>query len=466
MAARGSAARRRDDASRTPGRILEEAIATRRARVGVVGLGYVGLPLACTFAEGRFPVVGFDADAEKVRVLRAGGTYIRHVPATRIAALRGALERVIGAEPGHGRFAATSDLVHLGACDAVLVCVPTPLTAAREPDLSCVEASMRAVARTLRPGQLVVLESTTYPGTTDEIVRPLLEATGLVVGRDVFLAFSPEREDPNNPRFTTRTIPKLVGGTTATCTRLASALYGAVVERVVPVSSTRVAEAAKVLENTYRSVNIALVNELKMLFDRMGIDVWEVIEAAATKPFGFTPFQPGPGLGGHCIPVDPFYLAWKARQHDATTRFIELAGEINTAMPEWVLHKLIEALNRRRRALRGARILVLGVAYKPDVDDTRESPALFLLDLLQRHGARVAYHDPYVPTLGRFRKYTFDLRSTPLTAAALRAADAVLVLTNHSTFDANFIVRSSRLVVDTRNLTRMVRAGRERVVRA
>jgi UDP-N-acetyl-D-glucosamine dehydrogenase len=297
-------------------------------------------------------------------------------------------------------------------------------------------------------------------------VRPLLEATGLVVGRDVFLAFSPEREDPSNPRYTTRSIPKLVGGVTPACTRLASALYGAVIEQPVVVRSARVAEAAKILENTYRSVNIALVNELKMLFDRMGLDVWEVIEAAATKPFGFTPFAPGPGLGGHCIPVDPFYLAWKARQHGFTTRFIELAGEINTAMPEWVLRKVTDALNARGRALRGARILVLGVAYKPNVDDTRESPALRLLDLLRERGARIAYHDPWVPVLGRFRHYTFDLRSTPLTAEALRRSDAVLVVTAHDGFDAEFIVRHARLVVDTRNLTRNVRVGRERIVQA
>jgi UDP-N-acetyl-D-glucosamine dehydrogenase len=434
-------------------RTLLARIAARRARVGIIGLGYVGLPLACTFAEGGFPVLGFDADAAKVDALAAGRSYIHHLPATRIGALA-------------GRLVATTDPARLAGCDAILICVPTPLTAAREPDLSYVVQSAEAVARALRPGQLVVLESTTYPGTTDEVVRPLLEAGGLVVGRDVFLAFSPEREDPANGRFTTRSIPKLVGGTTPACTRVATALYEAVVERVVPVGSTRVAEAAKILENTYRSVNIALVNELKVLFDRMGIDVWEVIDAAATKPFGFTRFEPGPGLGGHCIPVDPFYLAWKARQHDATTRFIELAGEINTAMPEWVLRKLVEALNRRGRALRGARILVLGVAYKRDVDDTRESPALFLLDLLQRQGARVAYHDPYVPALGRFRKYDFALRSVPLTSRALARSDATLVLTDHSCFDAAFIVRHSRLVVDTRNMTRGVRAGRERIVRA
>jgi len=461
-----SAARRLSRPEEAVERGLVALIEARRARVGIIGLGYVGLPLACAFAEAGFPVLGFDADPVKVGALAHGRSYIRHLPATRLAPLGAPVATMLAAEPPGGRLAATSDLTLLGACDAVLICVPTPLTPAREPDLSCVVQSAEAVARTLRPGQLVVLESTTYPGTTDEVVRPLLEAGGLTVGHDVFLAFSPEREDPNNARFTTRSIPKVVGGATRACGRVASALYGAVVDRIVPVSCTRVAEAAKILENTYRGVNIALVNELKMLFDRMGIDVWEVIEAASTKPFGFAPFQPGPGLGGHCIPVDPFYLAWKARQHGVTTRFIELAGEINTAMPEWVVHKLIEALNRRGRALRGARVLVLGVAYKPDVDDTRESPALFLLDLLARQGARVAYHDPYVPALGRFRRYRFDLRSVPLSARTLAASDAVLIVTHHSCFDAELIVRHAPLVIDTRNATRDVRFGRDRIVRA
>ena len=447
-------------------RALVGLIATRRARVGVIGLGYVGLPLACSFAEAGFPVIGFDADPGKVEALTRGASYIRHIPASRLGRLAEPLTTVLRPEPPRGRLAATADLRHLRACDAIAICVPTPLTPAREPDLSFVVRSVEAVAETLRARQLVVLESTTYPGTTEEVLRPLLEARGFAVGRDVFLAFSPEREDPANPRFTTRTIPKLVGGTTPACARVASALYETIVDRVVPVSSTRVAEAAKILENTYRSVNIALVNELKMLFERMGIDVWEVIAAAGTKPFGFTPFQPGPGLGGHCIPVDPFYLAWKARQHDCTTRFIELAGEINVGMPEWVVRRLGDALNRRGLPLRGARILVLGVAYKPDVDDTRESPALAILDLLRDAGARLAYHDPFVPVLGTFRRYRFDLRSLPLTPSALRRHDAVVVVTDHSAFDPAFIVRHSRLVVDTRNLTRSVRSGREKIVQA
>jgi UDP-N-acetyl-D-glucosamine dehydrogenase len=318
----------------------------------------------------------------------------------------------------------------------------------------------------LRAGQLVVLESTTYPGTTDEVVRPLLEACGLRAGHDFHLAFSPEREDPNNPQFSTRTIPKLVGGVTARCGEAAAALYGSVLDRVVPVSSARVAEAAKLLENIYRSVNIALVNELKVLFDRMGLDVWEVIDAAATKPFGFTPFYPGPGLGGHCIPIDPFYLTWKARQYELTTRFIELAGEINHAMPGFVVEKLADAFNQRHRSVNGARVLIVGVAYKRDLDDTRESPALKIIDLLVKKGAEVAYHDPYVPALKRSRHYDFNLRSVHLDAAELRRHDAVVIVTDHSAVDYRLIVEASALVIDTRNATRSVAAGSDKVVRA
>jgi UDP-N-acetyl-D-glucosamine dehydrogenase len=324
----------------------------------------------------------------------------------------------------------------------------------------------QTVARYLRAGQLVVLESTTYPGTTDEVVQPILEARGLKAGRDFFLAFSPEREDPNNPNFTTRTIPKVVGGVTPACGEVARAFYGAVMERVVPVSHARVAEAAKLLENIYRSVNIALVNELKVLFDRMGLDIWEVIDAAATKPFGFTPFYPGPGLGGHCIPIDPFYLTWKARQYDLTTRFIELAGEVNRAMPAFVVEKLADALNQRSKSLRGSKVLLLGVAYKRDLDDTRESPALKLIQLLQEKGAEVQYNDPYVPVLKRSRQYDFGLQSVPLTRETLAAMDAVIIATDHSAYDYDFIVSASRLVIDTRNATRNVREGRERIVRA
>jgi UDP-N-acetyl-D-glucosamine dehydrogenase len=370
---------------------------------------------------------------------------------------------------GVGGLAPTGDLSELGRCDAVLICVPTPLTEGREPDLSFVRRTTEDVARTLRRGQLVVLESTTYPGTTDELLRPILEAGGLRAGRDFYLAFSPEREDPGNPRFDTRTTPKLVGGVTPECGRVACGLYETFVERVVPVSSARVAEAAKLLENIYRSVNIALVNELKMLFERMGIDVWEVIDAAATKPFGFTPFYPGPGLGGHCIPIDPFYLTWKARHHDFATRFIELAGEINTGMPYWVVERVTEALGRHGKPLQGSKVLVLGVGYKRDVDDLRESPALKVIRILESKGARVAYNDPYVPSLRtrRLRHYdTFPLDSVPLTDEELASADCVLIATDHSVYDYERIVAASRLVVDTRNATRGVRRGREKIVRA
>jgi len=441
---------------------LRAAFSTRRAIVGVIGLGYVGLPLAATFAEAGFAVYGFDVDPSKIDTLQAGRSYIHHLAARRINALLGKSPLLSGVAAFHP----THELSLLAKCDAIILCVPTPLTENREPDLTYVTATTDTVALYLRHRQLVVLESTTYPGTTDEVVRPILEHTGLQAGEDFFLAYSPEREDPNNPDFSTRTIPKLVGGYTERCGELASALYGAVVERVVPVSSTRVAEAAKLLENVYRSVNIALVNELKVLFDRMEIDVWEVIDAAASKPFGFTPFYPGPGLGGHCIPVDPFYLTWKARQYELTTRFIELAGEVNVSMPAFVVSKLMDALNDRGRSLRGSRVLVLGVAYKRDLDDTRESPALKLMELLQHKGAIVGYHDPFVPFLKRSRRYDFQLASVELTADELGRADAVLIATDHSCYDYGFIVESSRLVIDTRNATRRVSEGREKIVRA
>lgn len=430
--------------------------------VGVVGLGYVGLPLAATFAEAGFATIGFDRDASKVAALRQGRSYIRHVAASRLAAL------LKGDPPSAGQagFYPTDEYALLPRCDAILICVPTPLNANREPDLSYIVSTAEVIARYLRSGQLIVLESTTYPGTTEEVVRPLLERFGLRTGLDFHLAFSPEREDPNNSAYSTRTIPKLVGGVTPACGNTAAALYGEVIERVVLVSHARVAEASKLLENIYRSVNIALVNELKVLFDRMGINIWEVIDAAATKPFGFTPFYPGPGLGGHCIPIDPFYLTWRARQYDLTTRFIELAGEINQAMPAFVVEKLADALNERGQSLKGARILILGVAYKRDLDDDRESPALKLMELLARKQAEFAYHDPFVPVLKRSRRYDFQLESQPLTAAELRAADAVLIITDHSAFDYEFIVRESRLVVDTRNAARCVREGREKVILA
>ena len=441
---------------------LIERFESRRGTVGIIGLGYVGLPLAATFAEGGFAVVGFDIDGTKINELQAGRSYIRHVSAARLQPLL----RSQAPEAGGGAFFPTKDYSLLTDCDAILICVPTPLTENREPDLSFVTDTAAAIARYLRRDQLVVLESTTYPGTTDEVVRPLLEAGGLKAGQDFHLAFSPEREDPNNSQFNTRTIPKLIGGYTPRCSTVAATLYGAILERVVPVSSARVAEAAKLLENIYRSVNIALVNELKVLFDRMGIDVWEVIDAAATKPFGFTPFYPGPGLGGHCIPIDPFYLTWKARQYELTTRFIELAGEINHAMPAFVVEKLMDALNQCRRSLNGARVLVVGVAYKRDLDDMRESPALKIIELLLKKGAEVAYHDPYVPALKRSRNYDFNLCSVPLTRAELQRSDAAVIVTDHSALDYGLIVDASSLVIDTRNATRSVTKGREKIIRA
>jgi UDP-N-acetyl-D-glucosamine dehydrogenase len=432
----------------------------RQAVVGVIGLGYVGLPLVATFCEAGFATIGFDVEATKVEALAQGRSYIRHVPSSRLASL-------VRREPpaaGQSGFYPTADYALLARCDAILICVPTPLTENREPDLSYVVSTVEAIAPHLRRGQLVVLESTTYPGTTEEVVRPILERNGLRAGDDFHLAFSPEREDPNNAQYSTKSIPKVVGGVTPRCSEVAAALYGSVIERVIAVSHASVAEAAKLLENIYRSVNIALVNELKVLFDRMGINVWEVIDAAATKPFGFTPFYPGPGLGGHCIPIDPFYLTWKARQYDLTTRFIELAGEVNQAMPEFVVAKIMDALNERGRSLKGARILILGVAYKRDIDDDRESPAYKLMELLERKHAQLVYHDPYVPALKHSRRYDFRLTSVPLTPEELAAADATVIVTDHTCFDYDFIVRASRLVIDTRNATRSVVEGREKIV--
>ncbi|NDY41872.1 nucleotide sugar dehydrogenase [Dissulfurirhabdus thermomarina] len=418
---------------------LLRRIRAREARVGVIGLGYVGLPLALAFCRAGFRVTGFDVDEEKVRRLARGESYIRHVPSDRISACG-------------DRFTPTADFARLAEVDCILVCVPTPLTRHREPDMTYVFGTARTVARHLRKGQLVVLESTTYPGTTDEDLRAILEESGLRAGRDFHLAYSPEREDPNNPDYSTTDIPKVVGGLTPGCLRAARALYDCVVVRTVPVSSTRAAEAAKLLENIYRAVNIALVNELKVLFDRMGIDVWEVIEAAKTKPFGFQAFYPGPGLGGHCIPIDPFYLSWKAREYDLSTRFIELAGEVNTRMPYHVVEKTVAALNARGKSIKGARILILGLAYKRDVDDIRESPSLKLIELFQDRGARVAYSDPYVPRTHRMRRYDFRMRSVPLTPANLKRHDCVVVATDHSSVDYRMVAEHAALVIDTRNV--------------
>jgi UDP-N-acetyl-D-glucosamine dehydrogenase len=422
---------------------LQRRISRREYTVGVIGLGYVGLPLVLRFGEVGFRVIGFDIDAPKIKQLNDGASYIQHVPAARVQALLAAR-----------RFEATADLERLAEPDAVIICVPTPLTQHRDPDLRYVEKTADAVAATLRGGQLVCLESTTYPGTTDEVVLPRLEARGLRVGEDFFLAFSPEREDPGNTQFDTATIPKVVGGVTPACLTLATALYGEAIKQIVPVASTRVAEATKILENVYRAVNIALVNELKIAFERMGINVWDVIEAAKTKPFGFQPFYPGPGLGGHCIPIDPFYLTWKAREYGVSTRFIELAGEINAGMPAYVIHKLMDALNERGKALKGSRVLVLGAAYKRDTDDSRESPGLEIMEELFHKGARVDYSDPHLPRLPVVRRHKIDLASVALTETSLRQYDAVLLVTDHSRFPYELIHRSATLIVDSRNAFR------------
>ena len=422
---------------------LKERVLRREYTVGVIGLGYVGLPLVLRFGEVGFPVIGFDIDRAKVDQLNAGTSYIQHVAGPRVQAL-------IAAK----RFEATADLRRLGEADAVIICVPTPLTQHRDPDLRYVEKTADAVAATLRRNQLVCLESTTYPGTTDEIVLPRLRAGGLRVGEDFFLAFSPEREDPGNTQFETATIPKVVGGTTPACLDLATTLYGEAIKKVVPVASTRVAEATKILENVYRAVNIALVNELKIAFERMDINVWDVIEAAKTKPFGFQPFYPGPGLGGHCIPIDPFYLTWKAREYGVATRFIELAGEINAGMPAYVIHKLMDALNDRGKALKGARILVLGAAYKKDTDDSRESPGLEIMDELVHKGAAVDYSDPHLPRLPVVRRHQIDRASVVLTEESVKRYDAVLLVTDHSRFPYELIHRSATLIVDSRNAFR------------
>ena len=423
--------------------------------VGIIGLGYVGLPLARAFASAGTKVIGFDIDASKVTKLNSGQSYIKQIPDAVIA------------EMGERGFAATDDFSRLKEADAILICVPTPLTDAREPDLTYVVKSTEAIARHLRKGQLVVLESTTYPTTTRNVVLPILAKSGLKVGEDYYLAFSPEREDPGNQNFSVSSIPKVVGGLDARSTDLACQLYAAIVPQVVRVSSPEVAEACKVLENTYRAVNIALVNELKMLYDRMGIDVWEVIEAAKTKPFGFQAFYPGPGLGGHCIPIDPFYLTWVARQYGMATRFIELAGEVNTSMPGYVIQRVSDALNDRSQAIKGSKIAILGMAYKRDVDDCRESPSFELAELLLKKGAIVSYNDPHIPTLPKTRHHSdLQLSSQAVSPEYLSGQDCVLIATDHSAYDYDMIVQYSQLVVDTRNATKSVVVGREKIVKA
>jgi UDP-N-acetyl-D-glucosamine dehydrogenase len=436
-------------------RKLHEKIERKTARVCIVGLGYVGLPLAETFAEGGYTVLGFDIDEKKVQSLKQGKSYIGHISSQRVAEL-----------VKNGRFDATSDSRRFAEVDAIVICVPTPLTEAREPDLSYIINTGETIRSHLQKGQLIVLESTTYPGTTEDLLQPILEKSGLKAGQDFFLAFSPEREDPGNKDFATRNIPKVVGGLDATSRDLAVALYTPIVEGVVPVSGTRVAEACKILENTYRAINIALVNELKVVFNAMGIDVWEVIRAAKTKPFGFQAFYPGPGLGGHCIPIDPFYLTWAARKYELHTRFIELAGEINTSMPQYVVERIGLALNDLGKPIKGSRICILGVAYKKDVDDPRESPAFTILELLERRGGRVSYNDPHIPTLPAMRHHHIRLESQELTESVLASQDCVVIITDHSAYDGQFIVDHASLVVDTRNATAGCKPGKAKIWKA
>ncbi len=433
----------------------ESKIKDKKIVVGVLGLGYVGLPLVREFASAGLKVVGFDIDNKKVEILNSGRSIIKHIPHAQV-------RKMVKA----GLFVATTNMARLKKVDAVLVCVPTPLTQNREPDMQFIVNSSKTIAKYLQKGQLIVFESTTYPGTTRELVAPILQSSGLKAGKDFHLAYSPEREDPGNKNFTTKTIPKVVGGLTDKCRTMACKLYEAAIDKTVPVSNLEAAEASKIIENVYRCVNIAMVNELKIVFDRMGIDVWEVINAAKTKPFGFNAFYPGPGLGGHCIPIDPFYLTWKARQYGMPTRFIELAGEINTNMPHYVITKVMEALNERRKSLEGSKVLVLGLAYKKDIDDLRESPSIELIELLTEKGAKVDYNDPYIPKTHKQRQHNLGMTSKKLSAKMLAGYDIVLISTDHSDYDYDWIVKNAKLVVDTRNATASVTAGRQKIVKA
>ena len=420
---------------------LLERIQSRRARTGVVGLGYVGLPLAVELAKAGFHATGIDLDPRKVQAIEQGRSYIPDVATADVIALRKA-----------GKLDATTDFSIVRELDTINICVPTPLRKTKDPDMSYIVSAVEAIAKHLHRGMLIVLESTTYPGTTDEVVQPLLEATGLKAGQDFFIAFSPERVDPGNPTFQTHNVPKVVGGLTPECSQLAAALYGTAIETIVPVSSTRVAEMVKLLENTFRAVNIGLVNELALMCDRMNIDVWEVVDAAKTKPFGFMAFYPGPGLGGHCIPIDPFYLSWKAKQSGFDPRFIELAGHINGGMPHYVVDKVSEALNTKRKSVNGSNILIIGVAYKRDIDDMRESPALDVMGLLHAKGAAVAYVDPYVPEVhGREWSGRVDIRAVEFSRGMLRQYDCVVIITDHKTLDYDVIAAEAELIVDTRN---------------
>ncbi|HUV78634.1 MAG TPA: nucleotide sugar dehydrogenase [Desulfobacterales bacterium] len=433
---------------------LLEMIEQKTARIGIIGLGYVGLPLALHFGKKGFHVIGFDLDSRKIDKILHGESYIKHIPADAIREMT-----------DEKRFDVTIDFSRLKETDCILICVPTPLSDKMEPDLSYLLETTETIANNLRTGQLIVLESTTYPGTTEEMLLPRLESHDMKVGEDFFLAFSPEREDPGNKEFTATNIPKVVGGVTPSCLEVASAIYNTIT-RVVPVSTTQAAELTKLLENTFRSVNIALVNELKILAHKMGIDLFEVIHAASTKPFGYTPFYPGPGLGGHCIPIDPFYLAWKAKEYDFSTRFIQLAGEINVSMPYYVIEKTVEALNNKRKSINGSNILILGIAYKKDIDDDRESPGYAIMKILLEKGAILKYNDPWIPKLHTTRKYNFQMESTPITPDLLAKMDAVIIVTDHSDYDYAEIVKHSNLVIDTRNATKGIKGAREKIVMA
>ena len=435
---------------------LSNKIQDKTAIIGVVGLGYVGLPLIDAFFNAGFASLGFDVDTKKADALNQGKSYIAHICDEKIKAWVDA-----------GKLEATTDMSRLSEADAVLICVPTPLSESRDPDLKYVVATTEAIAKVARPGQLVVLESTTYPGTTKDVMVPILEQSGLKIGTDLFVAYSPEREDPGNANFVAATIPKVVGGYDEASRDLANSLYSHAVTKTVPVDSCEVAEACKILENTYRSVNIAMVNELKMLFQKIGIDVWEVIDAAKTKPFGFQAFYPGPGLGGHCIPIDPFYLSWVARKHEMPTKFIELAGEINTAMPTYVIHRVAEALNSIGKPIKDSKIGILGVAYKKDVDDPRESPSFKLMELLSERGANLSYSDPHIPSLPKMRSFNVPaLDSQELTTEYLGSLDCALIATDHTAFDYELIVAESRLVIDTRNATKTITENRDRIWKA
>jgi len=418
---------------------LKNKIKIKTAKIGIVGLGYVGLPLGLSFAEKGFTVLGFDIDEEKIKKIKAGESYIKHIGQDRLSSM-------VNKE----LFSATADFSIAADMDALILCVPTPLNKYREPDLSFVINTFEQLLPYLRKGQIISLESTTYPGTTEEELHSRIKARGFEVGKDIYLVYSPEREDPGNKNFNTVTIPKVLGGTTPACQEIGKVLYEAVIDKVIIVSSTQAAEMTKLLENIYRAVNIGLVNEMKIIADKMGIDIWEVIDAAASKPFGFTPFYPGPGLGGHCIPIDPFYLTWKAKEYEVNTRFIELAGEINTAMPEWVIRKTTDALNEHEKPVKGSRILILGLSYKKNIDDIRESPSVHLLELLREKGANYGYIDPYYPNFPKMREHQFDLASDTFSAETIRKADCIIISTDHDDFDYDLLQKEAKLIIDTR----------------